>query len=200
MKEKIYIYPGGVFNDFIQDLFPRFEILTLNEKDLNNLNFKNNNILFFKTDLHKKNNQSFFSNNNPITLLIKSEKISNTQKTLHPNFKGPLKVKKFIENINSIFFSKTIFFQDIKIMDENIINVESDLGSPITFLEKKILMEFIEHKQIKKEYFLEKIFEISKDAETKTIESHLTRIRKKLLLIKSNVQISSKENNYYIRH
>ena len=68
-----------------------------------------------------------------------------------------------------------------------------------TKMEKfKILTEFIEHKKISRNYFLEQIFKINKDAETKTIESHLTRIRKKLNKINSEIQISLKENIFYL--
>ena len=52
--------------------------------------------------------------------------------------------------------------------------------------------------QIKRGYFLEKVLEIKKNIETKTIESHLTRIRKKLLMINSEIQISSKGDVFFI--
>lgn len=60
------------------------------------------------------------------------------------------------------------------------------------------MFEFVERKKIKRDYFLETIFNIKKNIETKTIESHLTRIRKKLLSIKSKTKISSKEDTFYL--
>ena len=45
---------------------------------------------------------------------------------------------------------------------------------------------------------LEKIMNVKKNIETKTIESHLTRIRKKLLIVKSKIQISSKDDVFYL--
>ena len=55
-----------------------------------------------------------------------------------------------------------------------------------------------EKKQIKKEYLLEEVLRIKKDIETKTIESHLTRIRKKLIKIESKILITSKDDKIYI--
>ena len=78
------------------------------------------------------------------------------------------------------------------------INTDKNISSNLTPLENKILTELIEKKEINREYFLENIIKISKSAETKTIESHLTRIRKKILAVKSKVLIFSKEDVFYL--
>ena len=57
-----------------------------------------------------------------------------------------------------------------------------------------------EKKQITREFLLEEILKIKKDIETKTIESHLTRIRRKLLKIESEIQISSKEDVFFLEN
>ena len=77
-------------------------------------------------------------------------------------------------------------------------NLNNQISCLLTSLEKNILIELIEHKKIKREYFLEKIMNVKKNIETKTIESHLTRIRKKLLIVKSKIQISSKDDVFYL--
>ena len=53
-------------------------------------------------------------------------------------------------------------------------------------------------KQIKRQFLLESVLKKRKDIETKTIETHLTRIRKKLLKINSEVLISSKNDIFYL--
>ena len=68
----------------------------------------------------------------------------------------------------------------------------------LTPLEKKILIFLFENKEINKTLMLEKVLKIKKDVETKTIESHLTRIRKKLLFVKSEIQISLKDDVVYL--
>ena len=68
----------------------------------------------------------------------------------------------------------------------------------LTPLEKKILIFLFKNKEINKTLLLEKVLKIKKDVETKTIESHLTRIRKKLLFVKSEIQISLKDDVVYL--
>jgi DNA-binding response OmpR family regulator len=70
----------------------------------------------------------------------------------------------------------------------------------LTPLEKEILIVLFEKKQITREFLLEEILKIKKDIETKTIESHLTRIRRKLLKIESEIQISSKEDVFFLEN
>ena len=77
-------------------------------------------------------------------------------------------------------------------------NLNSGMSALLTPLEKEILIAFFLKIQIKREYLLERVLKINKDIETKTIESHLTRIRKKLLKIKSKIQISSKDDLFYL--
>ena len=77
-------------------------------------------------------------------------------------------------------------------------NIKANSSCLLTPLEVIILTEFVYRKQMKREYFLEKILKIKKNIETKTIESHLTRIRKKLTKIQSEIKISSKEDIFYI--
>ena len=111
---------------------------------------------------------------------------------------GPIRIKKFFDTIRMCFLSKTIFYKDLKIVGEKIFNLELKLFCTLTYLEKEILTKLIEKKEINRDYFLEEILKIKKNIETKTIESHLTRIRKKLLSIKSKITITSKEDKFYL--
>ena len=68
----------------------------------------------------------------------------------------------------------------------------------LTPLEKEILTFLFENKRITKNYLLENIIKIKKEIETKTAESHLTRIRGKLTKIKSQIQIKTKDDLFYL--
>ena len=68
----------------------------------------------------------------------------------------------------------------------------------LTSLEKDILIMLFERKKIEKNFLLENVLKLRKDTETKTIESHLTRIRKKLISINSEIEIISKENTVFL--
>lgn len=200
MNNKLYLYSDVFCQDFIKDLLFDFEIFDLSEKFFSEVNFKNKSVLFvFKNKTKHTINQSFFSNNNVIVFFSKKENSLDENKYMQTKFLyGPIEVKKFLDAVKINFVSNNIVFKDIKIFGEKMINSNIEKSCFLTSLEKKILIEFVENKQIHRDYFLEKILKIKKNIETKTVESHLTRIRKKLLLIKSQIQISSKGEFFYL--
>ena len=61
-----------------------------------------------------------------------------------------------------------------------------------------LLLLLIDQKQTEKNFLLESILKIKKDTETKTIESHLTRIRNKLFKINSKLKILSKDDKVFL--
>ena len=200
MKEKIYVYCDVVLKDFIKNIFVDFEIYNLSQELLNDASFKNKNTLLItkKNTIHSIN-KSFFQRNNSIVFFLKAEKDIEeniTDKT--KKFSPPIKIKKFLDEAKIFFLTKTFLYKDIKITNDTLINANLGISCPITLLEKKIFIEFVEHKKIKKDFFLEKILDLKKDLETKTLESHLTRIRKKLATVRSNIKISSKDDVFYI--
>jgi len=200
MKEKIYIYSNSPIQNFIKEILFEFEVFVLDKEFFNTNNFINNNVLFMiSEDIKISISQSFFSKNNVIVFFSKKEKNLDKTKYGKSNFcYGPIKLKQFINTIKGYFFTKTIVFKDIKILDEKITNVKTNSSCLLTPLEVTILTEFVYSKQMKREYFLENILKINKNIETKTIESHLTRIRKKLTKIQSEIKISSKEDIFFI--
>ena len=113
-------------------------------------------------------------------------------------FYGYSSVKKFLDEIKTSFIFKTVTLKNIEILGEKITNINSGESFTLTEIEKKILIVLFENKKVKRDYLLETILKIKKDIETKTIESHLTRIRRKLLKIKSEIQIKSKEDIFYL--
>ena len=202
MKDKIYISVEGFNSYFFKELFCDFKIENLTESNLSDINFKNRNVIFFNNIKIKESvGQSFFLNNNVIIFSSKKKKeLFNKTYYKIKTFYAPLKVKKFLDNVKTHFYSTVIIYKDIKVLEGKIFNCKTSDFCQLTSLEKNILLEIIEHKKIKRDYFLENILKIKKNIETKTIESHLTRIRKKLLLIKSEIQIFSKDDVFYIEN
>lgn len=200
MKEKIYVY-SSVFNqNFIKNILLQYDTQVFRDDFSTDVNFKNNNVIFITDkDVISKIPQLFFSHNNVMVVQSKKDKrIDEKKYSQIIFFDAPVKIKQFSDAVKTCFFSKIIFYKDIKMSEQKIINVKLGLSCQLTPLETKILSEFVKNKKIKREYFLEKIFKIKKDIETKTVESHLTRIRKKLLKIKSNIKISSKIDTFFL--
>lgn len=199
MSNKIYFHSNEINKKFLQNVFYKFDLIELEQDHYENPETKNINVIIVTKD--KKNNffnNDFLLNNNVVFL---SNNIKNIIEKNYPRtifLHGPINIKKFLNSATSHFISKNIFFKDIEIKGETIINLKNNLSCSLTVLEKKILVELFENKKVKKDYFFEKILEIKKDTETKTAESHLTRIRKKLLIIKSKILITSKDNIYFL--
>jgi DNA-binding response OmpR family regulator len=200
MKDRIYIYSNVFIQDFFKKILLDYNIYELDEEHLFDDEFKNNNVIFIiDEELISSIKEFFFSNNNVLVLYSKKENKIDEKKFSQTTFLNrPIKIKQFLDAIKTCFFLKTVFYKDIKISEQKIINLNLGLNCSLTSLETKILYEFVENKKIKRDYFLENIFKIKKDIETKTIESHLTRIRKKLLKIKSDTRISSKDDVFYL--
>ena len=200
MKEKIYINTNCFLSSIVKDVLAGFDFIDLKEVDLGQHYFRNNNVLLInpKKQKHKINNV-FFLNNKVAILLPKSKKNEEYNQNIQSKILyGPFNLKYLSENLKLYFSSKDLFYKDIKIEDQNIININTDVKCFITDLEKKILVELVKQKKIKRDDVLETVFKINKNVDTKTIESHLTRIRKKLFTINSEVRIFLKDNVFYL--
>ena len=200
MIDKVYLYSEFDFIDFIKSIFIDYEVIKISFEDLKKTKFKNKKILFVTNNQNYTSlNSDFFLDNNIIIFSSQKEKKINQLIKNKVNYLyGPITLKKFLDFVKSHFIFNSFNFKDIQITGEIIKNLNNNLSYPITALEKKILLELFDKKKIKREYFLEKVLGVNKDIETKTIESHLTRIRKKLLIIKSKAQIFSREEIFFL--
>ena len=201
MKSKIYLYADFLHEDFLIRLFDDYDVVKIKNENLDKRKITNKNILIItKDNVFKKISQHFFKNNNVFIFCYNKEKylkINKDNKSMV--FFAPTNIKKFHNVVKNYFKFNTFIFKEIKIVGETLSNTKNGLSCYLTNLEKKILIEFIEQRQINRDYFLENVLGINKHIETKTIESHLTRIRKKLSKIKSQINISSKEDIFFLQ-
>ena len=113
-------------------------------------------------------------------------------------FNKHININKFIDEVTTFFAKNSIIYGDIKVQEEKIINNKTEKEIPLTPLEKDILTLLIERQEIEKNFLLEGVLKIKKETETKTIESHLTRIRNKLSKINSKLKIISKGKKIFL--
>ena len=201
MKNTLYLYSHNFLFKIIKEILFEYKVIPLTIDQINSNNFKNNNTLL----VLKKNNineikKSFFFNNNVVVFFPNKQDLSNITNVDNVKFfYGRSNVKKFVDEIKTSFISKTLVLKNIEIVNEKISNINSGDSLLLTTLEKEILVVLIENKKIKRDYLLEEILKIKKNIETKTIESHLSRIRKKLINIKSDIQIKVKRRFFLFR-
>ena len=198
MKNKLTIFCNNKINNFLIKLLSNYELTFLkldeinykeqsskvniiiinNNKDYEKINFKNlnENYLIFSNLVNKK-----FSLNNSLQLLIIPTSVNN--------------IKNKIENF---FFNLKIYFHDISIKNEKLINLKNNSFCFLTKAELEILTCLIKENEISKKFIRENILKIKSNVETNSLESHLTRIRKKMNEIQTVVKIQTRNEKLLI--
>lgn len=199
MKDFFFLYSQPPLHNIIKEIFTDFETHNTSLETIKKNNFRNKNILLIINEtLFNELDESLFKDNNVIIFFTKESSTKNYNYTNAKIFYGQINIKKFIDEVSTSFASRPIIFGGTKIWGEAIINTKTRDSVLLTPLEKEILKVLFKKTQIEKHYLLESVLKIRKDTETKTIESHLTRIRKKLYRINSQIEILSKDNKVFL--
>ena len=112
--------------------------------------------------------------------------------------KTPLPIKKLKNKIQNFIQNLKVKFHDISVDNEKIINLQNNSFCYLTKIEYEILRYLIREKQTNKNFIKENILNIKSNIETNSLESHLTRIRKKMNMIKTAVKIQTKNEKLLI--
>jgi len=198
MKE-FYLYSEKTINEFLKEMFVDFKVHNASLAALKKNNFINQNILLIVSEVFEESLQrSFFKKNNVVIFYTTNNNLN--RKTLYDlkTFNKHINISKFIDEVTTFFAKNSIIYGDIKVEGEKIINNKTKIEMPLTPLEKDILILLIERQEIEKNFLLESVLKIKKETETKTIESHLTRIRNKLSKTNSKLKIISKGKKIYL--
>jgi hypothetical protein len=198
MKE-FYFYSERPVHKIIEEAFIDFKIYTVSKEIIKKNNLVNKNILLILNEnLPFELNDSFLSKNNIVIFFLKQNKQDKKKYLKAKVFSEHTNINKFIDEVTTFYVYKPFVYRDIIIQEEKIINSKDEKSVFLTSLEKDILILLFEKVKIEKKVLLENVLKLKKDTETKTIESHLTRIRKKLISINSQVEIVSKENMVFL--
>ncbi len=153
-------------------------IILNNEKDLSSINLKkiNENCLLI-TNLKIKN-LNFYKN---IKLLS-----------------TPLSIIQIKDSITNYMQNLKFQFHDICIHNEKLTNTKNKTFCYLTKIEQDILSHIIKEKETSKIFIKENILNIKSSIETNSLESHLSRIRKKMNKVKTIVKIQTKSEKLII--
>ncbi len=189
MKNKINIYSNKKINIFLSDLLSDYELFFIDLNDAQKYIENNSiNIIFLNHESTKlfdfkklKGNFLILSNEKNQSMNIKNQLI----KTPIPINQIKTIIENFLENIK-------IIFHDVTIINEKMTNINNNSFCYLTKLELEILSYLIYEKEITKNYIQENILNIKGTIKTNSLDSHLTRIRKKMSQIKTSIKIQSK--------
>lgn len=198
MKNRLNIFANVMIKKFLIELLSKHELVFMN---LSSIDYKilntQANIIFINNneDLDLVN----FRNLNDNCLVISNLKKNNlgynkNQKLLY----SPLSIDYFKNTIDFFLQNLSIQFHDISIGNEKITNLTDNSFCNLTKIELDIFTFLIREKEVNKSFIREKILKIKSNIESNSLESHLTRIRKKMNKVNSNVKIQSKGEKLFI--
>ena len=196
MKKKINIFSDKKIKFFLIELFSDYKLSFI---DLNNIQkyIENTAInIIFLNDKENTNLIDFkkLSDNFLLISNIKNENLNKNNQVIRiPKSINNIKtiIENFVENVK-------IKFHDITIVNEKLTNIKNNSFCYLTKLESEILTYLIIEKEGTKKYIQENILNIKSTIQTNSIDSHLTRIRKKMNKIKTSVKIQSKSEKLLI--
>ncbi len=198
MKKKINFFSNQSSEKFLSQLFPDLLITSKNLNELYNDKIPteggvvliNDSLEFTKINFKKMNKEFlFFSNIAPSSnIVIKNPDI----------IKSPLLISQIRSEIKKFLSNKSINFKDIEVIDRELINVKNNNSCKITDIEYEILTYLITSKDCSKEYIKNNILMIKSSLMTNSLDSHLTRIRKKLDKLQTGIKIKASNDKLII--
>ena len=196
MKNKINIFLDKKIKFFLAELFSDYELYFLSLNDLeNNIDNTRINIVFIN-DIENTKLINFrkLSDNVIIFSNYKNKNLGSNNKLI----KTPVSINHIKTIIENFIENLKIKFHDITILNEKLTNTNNDSFCYLTKLETEILTHLVVEKESTKKYIQENILNIKSTIQTNSLDSHLTRIRKKMHQIKTSVKIQSKNEKLLI--
>ena len=198
MQYKAYIFTKEQ-NFFLKNFLEKYNFIFV---DLCDLKLLNEVIwIFFGNDQDSKNVDNLLKETKniktPIVYYLPHILKNFEIKTIDKKFFYPLDIGKF----ESIILNKHLFdifkYEDILIESSNLVkNRNKNLSVYFTEKEIDLLKKLINSQKIKKQQIKTDILNFNSLLNTRSLESHLSRIRKKLIAIQSNINIISEKDDY----
>ena len=199
MRNKLNIFSNNKVNNFLTSILSEYDI-TFMKFDRINYNLENGgiNIVFINNEKDLSLiNFNYLKDNYLIISSLKSNRLN-----LNTNLKLiniPVSINHIINEIENFIQNLKIQFHDISIDNEKITNLSNNSFCYLTKLELEILKYLIIEKETSKKFIKENILNIKSNIETNSLESHLTRIRKKMNSLNTAVKIQSKSEKLLIK-
>ena len=109
----------------------------------------------------------------------------------------PIHISKFENLIENFFNYKDLIFKELVVKNNGVV-LSSLNNQKVFFTEKEILIlkYLIKEKKVEKKLLKKNVLNIQGNLDTKSLDSHLSRIRKKISEISKNVSIISIDKKY----
>ena len=198
MKNKLNIFSEKKINFFLLNLLSDYNLSFMNFNDLHNYQ-ENSQANIIILNNNKEADLVNFQKLNENNLILCSLNIKNLNlKKKIKLLKCPLPINN-IKNIIEIFVQNLkIKFHDVILDNEKLINLNNKSFCYLTKVEIEILSYLLREKETSKNFVKENILNIKSNVETNALESHLTRIRKKMNRVSRTVKIRAKNEKLIV--
>ncbi len=196
MKNAINIYSGEKVQFFLNKLLYDYKLYFFDLEQINN-SYKNNTPSVVILNNEQELKIIDFKKLNYNHLILSSLKNLNFNKDYNLLI-TPRSINNIRSRIENFVVNVKIDFHDISIMNEKLTNLKNNSFCYLTKIELEILCFLIRERITTKDYIKENILNIKNNIETNSLESHLTRIRKKMNKINTSVKIQSKSEKLLI--
>ena len=197
MKHALNIFCNSNIRSFISHLLSDYELtfMKLDEIKENIQATQASIIILNNNDIYSKD-YSELSHNCLIILTLKNLNLNFNNKLNILN--SPLSINHLKNRIEHFVQNLKVQFHDLSLYNDKLINLNNDNFCYLTKIELEILTYLIRKKETSKNFIKENILKIKSNIETNSLESHLSRIRKKINTLKSKVKIQTKNEKLLI--
>ncbi len=198
MKSKLNIFSNKSIRNFLGNFLLKYDLFLMDLEDIeNSLHPQGANIIIINDN--KEVSLVNFKNLNSTYLVISCIKNNNLffNKAIQL-LRCPLSIINFENSIENFIQNLQFDFHDLSIDNEKLINLKNNLFCYLTKAELDILIHLIREKETSKNFIKEYILNIKSNMETNSLESHLTRIRRKMSKINTKVKIKTKNEKLII--
>lgn len=192
MKDKLNIYSNSKIKKFLYSVFLKYDLIFMKLESIDQKTQKNQANIILIND-NNESNLIDFKNLNDNYLIITS--LKNDKLNLNNNLKflkTPLPINHLKNAILNFTQNLKIQFHEISIDNEKLTNIKNNSFCYLTKIELELLKYLIREKEASKSFIKENILNIKSNIETNSLESHLTRIRKKMNKVDTSVKIKTK--------
>ena len=195
MKNGINIFCNNNIKNFLSSLLSDYELTIMKLDQIkDNIQASQANIIIISNNDIDFRDYSKLSNNCLLISNLKKLNFKNKSNILN----SPLTINNLKNRIEYFVQNLKVQFHDLSLYNERLINLDNDNFCYLTKIELEILTYLIRKKETNKNFIKENILNIKSNIETNSLESHLSRIRKKLNTIKTKVKIQTKNDKLLI--
>ena len=192
MKKTLNIFSNEKMKNFLVTIFSKYETIFMNLGEIDyDVQSSKPNIVILNDN--KDINLINFKNLNSNYLIISSLKNNDIKQIKNLKIlRAPLFVNHLKNKVDNFIQNLKVQFHDITIHNERLINLKNNSFCYLTKSEIDILTFLLIEKETTKNFIKENILNIKSNIDTNSLESHLTRIRKKMNNINTIVKIHTK--------